>query len=328
MSDFIIGLNQWIKSSPSDDFWFWAIATTVAAIAGFFFAFHFIQRKRIIEDTPTSKIRSAAQGYVELVGHGHLMDGQPIVSPLTGTTCTWYEFKVEEKRQTGKRTEWKTIKKGISDELFLLKDETGQCIIDPEGASVTVTTKNVWYGSQVSPHGHAPKRQKISLLSLGMSGFGRSVGMAGFGRYRYTERLLHSGESLYAIGLYKTVGGAGAYYDVNEDVRELIREWKSNTESMLKKFDLNKDGEIDLNEWQKVRDEAYKQVMEKHKEDKALPPVNLMNRTNDRRRPYILSALPQDDLTRTLHIYSMLSIIAFIICGSAATWMISLRLAT
>lgn len=61
---------------------------------------------------------------------------------------------------------------------------------------------------------------------------------------------------------------------------------------------------------------------------KTLPPVHLMNKTNDKRRPYILSALPQDDLTRRLHIYSILSITVFILCGSLSTWLISLRLAS
>ena len=325
MSNFVAGFNQWVKTSPADDFWLWSVALVVIAIVGFFFAFYFVSRKRVIEDTPTSKIRSAAQGYVELVGHGHLMEGQPIISPLTGTTCTWYEFKVEEKRQTGKRTEWKTIRKGISDELFLIKDETGQCVIDPEGAHVTVSNKSVWHGNTASPMGMSTIRRQSNKPMLNM--FSITIG-DGLSRYRYTEKLLHPGEALYAIGLYKTVGGSGAHFDVNADVRELIREWKTDTEAMLKKFDLNTDGEIDLNEWQKVREEAYKLVMEKHKHDKTLPPVHLMNRTNDKRRPYILSALPEDDLTRALHFYSVLSISAFVICGSLATWMISLRLAT
>jgi E3 ubiquitin ligase/EF hand domain-containing protein len=319
MSDVLSALKEWAKVSPADDFWLWATILIVATIAGFFFAFKNMHSKRIIEDTPTSKIRSAAQGYLELVGHGRLMEGQPIVSPLTGTTCTWYEFKVEEHRQSGKNSKWVTVKKGLSDELFLIKDETGQCIIDPEGAHVTVSNKSVWYGSSSNPTS-APlssKKKSSFLSSLIVSR-----------KYRYTEKLLHSGESLYAIGLYKTVGGAGASFDINEDVRELIREWKTDTEALMKKFDTNKDGEIDLNEWQKVREEAYEQIMVKHSEQKTLPPVHLMNKTNDRRRPYILSAIAQDDLTRRLHLYAVLSITTFIICGSLSTLLVSVRLAT
>jgi E3 ubiquitin ligase len=313
------GLNKWVNTAPADDFWLWSIGLVFVAIAGFVFAFINVHRKRIIEDTPTSKIRSAAQGYLELVGHGHLMDGQPIISPLTGSTCTWYEFKVDERRQSGKNSKWVTIRKGISDELFLIKDETGQCIIDPEGANVTVSRKDVWYGAASNPMGNATKTAK---------GRGFLGGIVVSNKYRYTEKLLHPGEALYAIGLYKTVGGAGASFNVNEDVRELVREWKADTEALMKKFDTNGDGELDLNEWQRVRDEAYKHVMEKHSEQKTMPPVHLMNKTNDKRRPFILSALPQDDLIRRLHIYSVLSITAFIICGSLSTLLISIRLAT
>ena len=319
MNDAFLALKGWAINGPADDFWFWAIALLIATIAGFFLAFNTVQRKRIIEDTPTSKIRSAAQGYVELVGNGQLMEGQPIVSPLTGTTCTWYEFKVEERRQTGKRTEWKTIKKCISDELFLIEDETGQCIIDPEGAYVTVATKDFWYGNEVTPLRGPSNTQKNNFLS-GFTG--------GFRRYRYTEKRMHSGESLYAIGLYKTVGGAGIKLDVNEDVRELVREWKSDTDTLMKKYDTNNDDEIDLHEWQKVREDAYKQVVKKHSEQQTLPPINIMNKTNDKRRPFILSAIEENDLTRRLHIYSVLSISVFIICGSLSTWLISLRLAS
>ncbi|MBL1143015.1 MAG: hypothetical protein HND53_13380 [Proteobacteria bacterium] len=317
MPDFLIAVKQWVRTAPADDFWIWSIILVIAAIAGFFLAFKNIQSKRIIEDTPTSKIRSAAQGYLELIGHGQLMEGQPVVSPLTGTTCTWYDFKVEEHRQSGKNSKWVTIRKGTSDELFLIKDETGQCIIDPEGARVTVANKSIWYGSSSNPMaGPALAKKKKGFFS------GIVVGK----RYRYTEKLLHPGEILYAIGLYKTVGGAGAQFDVNADVREMVREWKADTEALMKKFDTNGDGELDLNEWQRVRDEAYKHVMEKHSEQKTMPPVHLMNKTNDRRRPFILSALPEDDLVHRLHIYSVLSITAFIICGSLSTLLISLRL--
>lgn len=318
MSDVFLALKHWAKTGPADDFWLWAIGLLVAALVGFFICFNSLHRKRIIEDTPTSKIRSAAQGYVELNGYGQLMEGQPIVAPLTGTICTWYKYSVDEHRQSGKNSKWITIRSGTSEELFLIKDETGQCIIDPEGAHVTSTNKDVWHGAETNPQGGPlTANKKRSFLS----GLGRHR------RYRYTEERLHTDESLYAIGLYKTVGGAGAKFDINEDVRELIREWKTDSETLKKNFDVDNNGEIDLQEWQKVRQAAYDHVVEKHGEQKTLPPVNIMNKTNDSRRPFILSAIEENDLINRLHIYSVLSLSVFILCGSLSTLLMSFRLA-
>ena len=94
----------------------------------FLISFITLHRKRIIEDTPTSKIRSAAQGYVELVGYGQLMDGQPIVAPpLTGTICTWYDYSVDEHQTSPVNV---AIGSPIKSEhqrqnCFLIKDDTG-----------------------------------------------------------------------------------------------------------------------------------------------------------------------------------------------------------
>ena len=51
---------------------------------------------RLVEDTPTAKIRSAPQGYVELEGVGKLMDGPPIIAKLSGLPCVWFRYKIEE----------------------------------------------------------------------------------------------------------------------------------------------------------------------------------------------------------------------------------------
>ena len=318
MSDVFLALKHWAKTGPADDFWLWAIGLLIAALVSFVFSFITLHRKRIIEDTPTSKIRSAAQGYIELIGHGQLMEGQPIIAPLTGTICTWYKYSVDEHRQSGKNSKWVTIRSGTSEELFLIKDDTGQCIIDPEDAHVTSVNKDVWHSSEVNPQGSplAVKKKKTFFSGLGLNR-----------RYRYTEERLHTDESLYAIGLYKTVGGAGTKFDINEDVRELIREWKTDSEALIKKFDADNNGAIDLQEWQKVRQAAYDHVVEMHGKQKSLPPVNIMTKTNDSRRPYILSAVEENDLIRRLHIYSVLLLSLFILCGSISTWLISMRLA-
>ena len=164
-------LHSWALTSPGDDFWMVIVIAVVAAVAGFFGAFYFFSRKRIMEDTPTSKIRSAAQGYVELAGHGKQMEGPPIVAPLTQKNCTWYSFRIERKRKSGKNTSWSTIESGRSEELFAIRDETGDCVIDPEGASVTTVEKDVWYGASARPSRgrHLPVRFRHARARPGNS---------------------------------------------------------------------------------------------------------------------------------------------------------------
>ena len=203
-------LTEWVRQAPSDDFWMLAILLIVLAVAGFIGAFYYFSRKRIMEDTPTSKIRSCPQGYAELRGHGDLMEGPDIIGPLTGKICTWYSYKVEEYRRSGKNSKWVTINKGTSDELFLIIDETGKCVIDPEGASVTTIHRDVWRGNS---------RQ----LSRGPMGSGNGFLSLHGGRYRYTERRMHTKDTLYSIGLFKTVGGAGGNYNTDSDVRGLLK---------------------------------------------------------------------------------------------------------
>lgn len=304
-------LIEWVKISPNDDFWLIAIISLASTLFGFAAAFYFFMRKRIMEDTPTSKIRSAAQGYVEIDGTGNLLEGPPITGPITGKTCTWYSYKIEEHRRGNKNSSWSTVDKGVSEELFLIVDETGECIIDPDGASVTPAEKDVWYGATARPS----------------RGPAVSSGFLSSGRYRYTESRLHPKEPLYAIGLFNTVGGAGDVFDPNSDVREVLKEWKQNSELMLKKFDTNKDGQIDMDEWQAVRAAALKEVMSKHNERKVETPVNMLSRTRDSRRPFLLSALPQHSLIKRYQLYSAASIILFFTSGIFATWIITLRLA-
>ena len=307
-------MTEWIHNSPSDDFWVFAAILIALTIAGFLGSFYFFYRKRIMEDTPTSKIRSAAQGYVELRGFGELMDGPPIIAPLTGTTCTWYGYKIEEHRRTGKKSKWVTIDSSDSTELFLITDDTGKCIIDPDGAGVTTATRDVWYGNSRRPQGRPlGKRGPLSVLAGG--------------RYRFTERRMHPGEPLYAIGLFKTVGGAGGEYNIDADVRDLLKEWKRDSEALLAEFDKNRDGQIDMDEWQAVRDGAFKEVMARQQEQRSVPPANVMGKTLDRRRPYILSAIPQDILIRRFYMYAMGLLVTFFVCGALATWIIGVRMA-
>ena len=316
-------LQDWAQASPASDFWFIIILLLLTGGGSIVYALTAVRNKRIVADTPTSKVRSAAQGYVELSGQGQAPeDGERLVSPLTRTPCLWYETLVERARSGGSGAGgrcWSTVSQETSSEFFLIKDGTGECIIDPEAAQVSTDDEYVWYGSRARPT-RRPNKDGFGRI---MDRIGASMALGG---YRYSEKIIRGNQTVYAIGLFKTIGGAGAELDAKADVRDLVREWKANSAALLERFDQNKDGEIDLKEWQQIREEAYKEVMKKHRHEKTLPPVHMMSKTKDKRRPFLLSSLNQAALVRKLHYYSISCHLSFALCGTASTLLVIWRL--
>ena len=314
-------LSPWVVALGRADpieFWLFASLALAVAIGALIGSFYFLIRKRIIEDTPTSKIRSAAQGYTELAGHAGLMEGPPIIAPLSGTSCAWYRYAVEEKisshHQGRRQTRWATVDQGVSAELFLLVDDTGQCVIDPDGAQVTPSVSDVWYGRSATPPRHIARNRRPWAIGIAT------------GRYRYKESRIHPGDPLYAIGLFKTLGGAGVEFTVHEAVREIVRAWKRNTTELLPKFDKNRNGSIDLAEWGAVREAARDHALKLRADHKNLPPIHIMRATNDMRRPYLLSALTQPSLIKKYRLYAAGLMTTFFLAAIAFTWMLNARL--
>src|SRR6202011_3390048 len=104
------------------------IGLAAGAVYSFWYAFKAWGKNRVIEDTPTSRVRSAAQGYVELSGRGILPPCAQSKGPLTGKPCTWWRYKIKERGSSGRSRSWRTIESGASELPFLLDDGTGLCL--------------------------------------------------------------------------------------------------------------------------------------------------------------------------------------------------------
>ena len=89
------------------------------------FAYGAFKRYRSMDATATSKIRSAAQGYVELKGLAELLPNDVIVSPFSNSRCVWYHCTIDKQQRSGKRTSWSNIVDLCSEDLFRIVDETG-----------------------------------------------------------------------------------------------------------------------------------------------------------------------------------------------------------
>ncbi len=178
--------------------WFLLAFFVFGAALSLFFLIRYFHRARLIEDMPTSKIHSAHQGYVELHGTAKCIDGPEIVAPLTGKSCAWYSYSIEERSQHGKR-QWQRIEHGTSDFLFLLEDETGSCVIDPDDAEVTPSISKTWYGSNPSRAiDRLQVHPAIDVISKVLTNTSAP--------YRYTEQRINFNESLYALGEFTSIG--------------------------------------------------------------------------------------------------------------------------
>jgi hypothetical protein len=186
------------------------------------------RRYRQIHDLPTSRVASAAQGYVELFGRSEMLPGHPVTSRLTRQPCCWYHYEIEEKTSDNK---WRTVDSGASVEQFLLIDDTGQCVVSPEGAEVLSQAHKCWNEDD----------------------------------RRYNEWLLLPKCELYAIGAFSTVSAAAAAAgDERADIGAMLTEWKSNSRLLHERFDLDKDGKISLKEWELARLQAQREVRRHH----------------------------------------------------------------
>lgn len=284
-------------------------------------AYRNLHHARIIEDTPTCKARSAHQGYVELEGVGRLMEGPPIIAPLSGLPCCWYRFKIEEQITTYERgrarTQWNTLHAGVSGEVFWLEDDTGRVAIDPDHAEVTPRHRDLWHW-RPGPQSYArlPKAAVARFAPKSSN------------PHRFTEERLNVGEPLYALGVIKNIGHHLNTNSIEDDVRTLLAQWKRDKTFMRNRFDLNRDGKIDEQEWRLARSQALREVRRAREEETRetnAEPINAMRATGDARRPYLLSAFPQFQLAQRYRRHALLYVVLFFTAGAVALWLFNTR---
>lgn len=245
----------WIAlETESAEVWPWALGAM--ALISFFAWMGNYHRYRQVHDLPTSKVATAAQGYVELFGRSMQIPDSPVLAPLSHKPCCWFRYTVERKTSDNK---WQHEDDGESILHFLLVDNTGECIISPDGAEILYTQKATWSE----------------------------------GNRRFTEWLLLPQGPLYAIGEFKTTGGAHLQLDENKDMSHLLADWKQDQAALLARFDIDRDGTLDLTEWEQARLEARREVQKQHAELRVGGGVHLLVKPGDGRVFIIAGDLPE-----------------------------------
>ena len=262
----------------------WIVCLVLIAVISLFASVSTLRRRRAITDTPTSRIASAAQGYVELMGTGKPLDHPPLLSHLTHLPCIWYRYHVEEKSSSNK---WETVSRGESEVPFILDDGSGRCVVDVEGAEILTRHKEVWTE----------------------------------GRYRNTEWKLLINDEVYALGEFKTLGGGTIELNANKDMNDLLAEWKKDQSTLLKRFDLNGDGSIDMQEWGLARQAARREVTKQHRETRNESDVNTLQCPRNGRH-YLLSNLDPNKLARRYLGWTLFHQVIFLAALGSIPWVL------
>lgn len=243
-----------------------------------------LKRLRAVRDTPTSKVASAAQGYVELTGRGHRFGDPPLLSKLSLLPCLWYRYRIE---QRDSEKNWKTVDNGESDDSFMLRDDTGECVVDPEQAEILTRHCDQWHD----------------------------------GDYRYTEWKLIEQDRLYVIGQFRTQGGGNLEFDTRAELNALLAEWKKDLPALHARFDLDNNGTLDMREWMLARSAAKRDVAKMMREAQAHPDIHIIGQPRDGKL-FLISNLTSEKLSRRYLFWSWAHLIIFFGALGGIGWLL------
>ncbi len=256
----------------------WKIALALVGLTSAWAWYANLKRYRTVADTPTSRIVSAPQGYVELVGRGAHPPGERLISPVSHLPCLWYRYRIERETRKG----WEYVESGVSHETFSIDDGSGEALIDPDRAEIISTHKDVTVS----------------------------------GDHRTTEWLLIEGDRVYVIGEHVTLGGPNAVLDQRADLSLLLAEWKRDRNALLARFDTNRDGEISEAEWEQARKAAADEVDRTHLDIRMKDGIHLLRKPGHG-RPYLIANRDVRALVRHYRLWSWahLAIIVGVVYG-------------
>ena len=186
-----------------------------------------------ITEAPISTIAAAAQGYVELFGKAST--DKPLKTPYQDIPCVWYRSSVYANRENDDDKvadlfNLMPLEYSESKTMFSLDDGTAQCKVNPQGAEVIYFEARTWRKND----------------------------------HRYVEEYLPVGKPIYVIGNLDTrqalLDDALLYKEVGAKLRAL----KAKPQQLLRRYDQNLNDQIDLDEWEKARQDVITEVKAAH----------------------------------------------------------------
>jgi hypothetical protein len=226
LAAYLLHLNRHSNSS-------WQLLLAAALGVIFFAGLFNYWRLLKMTEAPISTIAGAAQGYIELYGKANC--NKPLKTPYQGIPCVWYRAWVFANREDPEDDSMnfgnnRLLDYSESQTIFTLDDGTAKCEVNPQGAEVIHFMARTWRKND----------------------------------HRYAEEYLPAGKPLYVIGQLDTRKEVMNDAKINQYLRAKLADWKTRPQELLSRFDQNRDGQIDMHEWQQARQQAHECLLAEH----------------------------------------------------------------
>jgi hypothetical protein len=168
----------------------------------FFRGFRMLQHKRLILNTPLSKIRSASMGLVEVSGMA--AGPQTIPAGITGEPCYYYHATAWQQSESGKQQGWEKVVDESVGVPFFVDDGTGRMLVYPQGAELDIhrNFREEYGASFFSTREMVPESVRKFLLRHGITPSGT---------IRLEERCILPGYPLFVFGTLGENSGSGPW---------------------------------------------------------------------------------------------------------------------
>jgi E3 ubiquitin ligase len=164
--------------------------STIALCVGpalFLAGFRDLKLRRLIENTPTARIRSMAMGLVEI--QGNVLERSSVCAPFSGRDCAYWEVDIAVRSN---RQSWVVVHRKNSGQPFYVSDGTGVALVYPEGSQCRVPS-----GTTDECQGFGMPdcyEQYMAEQNLWQRHLWRLSGM------RFRERTLDEGQHVFVVG--------------------------------------------------------------------------------------------------------------------------------